>query len=56
MNLLMILLIVLAIWVCGTVCYFAWQLLSNVEKMEAPPPTASQDNAETPPKVDSDPR
>ena len=34
MNLLMILLILLAVWVCAAICYFAWRLMPDVE----PPP------------------
>ena len=26
MNLLMLILIFLAVWVCGAICYFAWRL------------------------------
>lgn len=29
MNLLMIIIIVLAVWVCGAICYFAWRLTPN---------------------------
>ena len=31
MNLLMILIIIAAIWVCAAICYFAWQLTPDVE-------------------------
>lgn len=43
MNLLMILLILLAIWVCAAICYFAWRLMPEV-----PPPPDATDQ-----KVDS---
>jgi len=36
MNLLMILLIVLAIWVCAAICFFAWRLMPDVEEPRAP--------------------
>lgn len=34
MNLLMIIIIVLAIWVCGAICYFAWRLTPEVNSSE----------------------
>jgi len=37
MNLLMILLVVLAIWVCAAICYFAWRLMPDVEAPPDPP-------------------
>ena len=46
MNLLMILLIVLGVWVSAAICYFAWQLMPDVE-----PPT---DSADGPADADAD--
>ena len=31
MNLLMILLIVLAIWICAAICFFAWRIMPKVQ-------------------------
>ncbi len=46
MNLLMILIIILAIWVCGAICYFAWQLMPDDESPQdakTPDQTAGRD-------------
>ncbi len=34
MNLLMIILIVLAVWICAAICYFAWRVMPDVESPE----------------------
>ena len=34
MNLLMILIIIAAVWVCAAICYFAWRLIPDDEPPE----------------------
>lgn len=44
MNLLMILIIILAIWVCGAICYFAWRVMPDANAPEeSVPPLESQE-------------
>jgi hypothetical protein len=38
MNLLMILLIIAAIWICGAICFFAWRVMPDVEAPEQSSP------------------
>lgn len=40
MNLLMILIIIAAIWVCGAICYFAWRLVPDENAPESEDATA----------------
>lgn len=49
----MILLIVLAIWVCGTICYFAWRLMPDVDQPKVSPPTGDDKSADAPDKDSS---
>ena len=40
MNLLMILIIIAAVWVCAAICYFAWQLIPDEKPPEPSDSTA----------------